>query len=160
MSVGRSRSEYRGEAGEQVGDVNGASGGVDGDSRGLGSVPERKRRDFARALGLRLSTSWWHLALGETGPPAEVGAAPRIEGARAALVPAPPVYDPGGPVLFVTGMTSAACLPAAEAEALLLGSPVVVVDQPPSARGMAAALEAAGYRRHCDFFTGTARAPG
>ncbi|MCW2935605.1 MAG: hypothetical protein JWM19_6567 [Actinomycetia bacterium] len=75
-------------------------------------------------------------------------------------MPAPPVYDPGGPVLFVTGMTSAACLPAAEAEARLLGSPVVVVDQPPSARGVAVAREEAGYRRHCDFFTGTAGAPG
>jgi hypothetical protein len=46
-------------------------------------------------------------------------------------------------------------LPAARAEAQRLGSPVVVADQPHSDTALAAALQGAGYHRHCDFFDGT-----
>jgi hypothetical protein len=117
-------------------------------------VPEPGRAGFARAQGLQRHTSWWHQTVEPTRPPAE-GREPRVEGATASLVPAPPVYDPGGPVLFLTAIQEfARVLPAARAEARRLGCPLVVADQPHRDTGLASALRQAGYRRHCDFFHG------
>ena len=121
-------------------------------------VPEPGRAGFARTRGLRLQSSWWHDAIEQVRPPAE-GHDLHVEGATASLVPAPRVYDPGGPVVFLTEIRDVArALPAARAEAQRLGSPVVVADQPQGDTALAGALEDAGYHRHCDFFDGTIEA--
>lgn len=118
-------------------------------------VPEPDRVGFARTLGLHLQTSWWHETIEQIRPPAESHDL-YVKGATARLVPAPRIYDPGGPVLFLTEIGDfARALPAARAEAKRLGSPVVVADQPHSDTALAAALQGAGYHRHCDFFDGT-----
>ena len=118
-------------------------------------VPEPDRAGFARTRGLHLQSSWWHDTIEQIRPPAE-GHDLRVEGATASLVPAPRIYDPGGPVLFLTEIRDfARALPAARAEAQRLGSPVVVADQPHSDTALASALQDAGYHRHCCFFDGT-----
>jgi hypothetical protein len=118
-------------------------------------APEPQRAEFARTLGLTLHNSWWHIAVEQVRPRAD-GQEPCVEGANAALVPAPRIYDPGGPVLFLTKIVNVArALPAAYAEAERLGSPVVVANQPHGAASLAGALEDAGYYRHCGFFEGS-----
>lgn len=119
--------------------------------------PERTR--FAVACGLELDTSWWHLdvdpATEEVEPATEAGTEPLLEGASAALVPAPPVYDPGGPVLLLREIADIVVLDGAPGEAARCGAPLVVVDQPSRDAPLARSLTEHGYLRHCDFFTGT-----
>ena len=121
-------------------------------------APEPDRAGFARTRGLHLQGSWWHDAIEQIGPPAE-GHDLHVEGATARLVQAPRIYDPGGPVLFLTEIRDfARALPAARIEAQRLGSPVVVAVQPHGDTALAGALEDAGYRCHCGFFDGTIEA--
>ncbi len=111
-------------------------------------VPERARADAARSLGLTVTESWWHrdLAVPVTGPPV-TGL-----GEDCRLVPAPPVYDPGGPVLLVTRVPDAASLAGAEQAAAARGATVSVVSQDPADHDLAHVLIAAGYRRTTDYY--------
>lgn len=113
-------------------------------------VPQKERTAVAVALGLRVAETWWHrdLELSDRlmGPV-------DLPGAR--LVAAPPVYDPGGPVLLVTEFRDADALQALEQRAAGAGARVSVVSQRPEDVGCADLLVAAGYRRTCDFRTGT-----
>ena len=118
-------------------------------------VPEAARRDFALGEGLGLLESWWHVEVSTWSSPA-ADAEPAVEGAVAHVVPAPPVYDPGGPILFLAEVKSPArALPAAHGQARDLGCPLVVVNQGRHDDVLGSALSSSGYRRHCDFFTGT-----
>ncbi|MEU3270985.1 hypothetical protein ABZ639_09055 [Saccharomonospora sp. NPDC006951] len=119
-------------------------------------VPDTERRRFADSLGLTLTTSWWHKEI--PGGPEHDEHTPHIEGAEARLVPAPPIYAPGGPVLFLTGVTEPAAA-VADARAAECGAALVVVDQPPGDPSLSAALAEAGYRRHCDFLEGRIAPP-
>lgn len=58
---------------------------------------------------------------------------PRLDGASASLVPAPPVYDPGGLITFVRDVLDVTAIGRARDEAVRCGSPLVVVDQPAGA---------------------------
>jgi hypothetical protein len=119
-------------------------------------APEPERSQFARAQGLQLQTSWWQLTVNQIQSSPGDGGQPRISGATASLVRAPQIYDPGGPILFVTGVADAQqALPLARAEAARLGSPVIVVDQRPDDQDLVSVLDNAGFYRHCDFFAGT-----
>lgn len=119
-------------------------------------TPEPERSQFAQAQGLQLQTSWWQLAVDQIRPSPDDGEHPRINGATASLVRAPQIYDPGGPILFVTDITDARqALPSARAEAERLGSPVIVVDQRPADKELGFVLDNAGFYRHCDFLAGT-----
>lgn len=121
-------------------------------------TPEVERRRFAEAQGLWLQTSWWQSTL-DPARPAREADRPDVEGATATLVPAPPIYDPGGPILFVTDVRApAAALDSAREEAARLGAPVTVVDQPATDDRLDLALLDAGFYRHCDFHTGTVAA--
>lgn len=121
-------------------------------------TPEVQRRRFAEARGLRLQTSWWQATLVPAGP-VRAGGRPDVEGATATLVPAPPIYDSGGPILFVTDVrASGAALDSAQEEAVRLGAPVVVVDQPATDDRLGVVLEEAGFYRHCEFHIGTVAA--
>ena len=112
--------------------------------------PERTR--FALDRGLVLARSWWHREVDATSPRGARAAVPRIAGAVVDLVPAPPIYDPGGPITFLRDVTDERALDGAPEEARRCGSPLVVVDQPAASRWLADALAARGYVRHCDFF--------
>jgi hypothetical protein len=124
-------------------------------------VQEPDRAAFARGQGLRLADSWWHLDAPSPQGAARRGAdaQPRVDGADAFLVPAPRIYDPGGPALYLSATRDPArALPSAHDQAVALGSPVIVVNQPAADAGLAGALAAAGYRRHCDYLDGTVSA--
>jgi hypothetical protein len=119
-------------------------------------VPEPDRAAFAQATGLVLAESWWHLAVAAGNTALDVDQVPRVAGAAAALVPAPRIYDPGGPVLFLSQVRDAdGALPIARTEARRLACPVVLVSQPPTDARLRAALATVGYHYHCDFFEGT-----
>jgi len=116
-------------------------------------VPERPRADAARAVGLTVAESWWHRDLGRqpSAPAAELG-----EDCR--LVPASPVYDPGGPVLLVRTVSDADTLTRAEQAAAVRGATVSVVSQDPADAALATLLTRAGYRRTTDYFSTPVRA--
>jgi hypothetical protein len=120
-------------------------------------VPEEPRADAARAVGLTVAESWWHRDLdarpaspSAQSAPAAAPAAELGEGCR--LVPAPPVYDPGGPVLLVTRVPDASALTHAEQAAAARGATVSVVSQDPADGALATLLTKAGYRRTTDYF--------
>jgi hypothetical protein len=127
------------------------SAALTGPVRWVCPVPEPARVRFAQAQGFETVESWWHWnvpwPLATASDPD-----PTVTGASARLVPAPPVYAPGGPVLFLTGVENTrTALADAMQIAPGLGSPVVVVSQPSGEEALAFELEAAGFVRHCDF---------
>lgn len=115
---------------------------------------EPARVAFATDCGMSLSTSWWHTDIPRRAARADAGEEPRLDGARVGLVPAPPVYDPGGPITHVWDVHDLTALDRARDEASRCGSPLVVVDQPAHRTGLARALRERGYVRHCYFFDG------
>lgn len=117
-------------------------------------VPEPARTAAARSLGLAVAESWWHRDL---EPSPHEAATDLGEGCR--LVPAPPVYDPGGPVLLVTKVADAGGLALAERAAAARGATVSVVSQAPADHGLAGLLTAAGYRRTTDYYYSAAALP-
>lgn len=119
------------------------------DLRFVCPVAEPARTKFAIDLGMSLDQTWWHRDL-----PAKVSAAAHdraiaVKGAAGRLIKAPPVYDPGGPVLLVFDVDGAAGLAAIEHAT----APAVVSvvsrkpDQPTEF------LTKVGYKRTTDFFT-------
>ncbi|MCW2813332.1 MAG: hypothetical protein JWN84_787 [Nocardioides sp.] len=116
-------------------------------------VAETERYAAAEALGLRLVETWWHRDL----PLVQVrGEGERVElstvGARGRLVPAPPVHDPGGPVLLVLEVETGAALAALEAEAAERGATVSVVSQRADDLMRELLLVDAGHARTTAFF--------
>ncbi|MDO9457891.1 hypothetical protein [Nocardioides sp.] len=116
-------------------------------------VAEPRRREAAEALGLRVAESWWHRDL----PLVQVrGESDRVElstaGARGRLVPAPPVYAPGGPVLLVTDVETGTALAALEDEAAERGATVSVVSQRADDLMRELLLVEAGHVRTTAFF--------
>ena len=112
-------------------------------------VFETRRMEAAIRVGLTSVEHWWHRDLPHRGPVVERegGDDPAVilEGAVGRLVPAPPIYSPGGPVLLVTEVESAASLGRIETEAARRGAPVSVVTQDPTDVGLATILTEAGY---------------
>jgi hypothetical protein len=115
---------------------------------------ETERLDAALDLGLEAAEIWWHRDL-EPGTGLNVVSEEHrlsVVGAEAQLVPSPPVYDPGGPVLLVTSLESVDGLRAAEQSAARRGARVSVVTQRPSDQPLAELLTAAGYTLTTYFF--------
>ncbi|CAN5430856.1 hypothetical protein BH11ACT8_BH11ACT8_04920 [soil metagenome] len=111
-------------------------------------VAEHERHAAAEAVGLRAVEHWWHRDLPTllaASPASGAGPALAVAGAVGRLVPAPPVYDPGGPVLLVTEASSTAALAAIEATAAGRGARVAVVSQHPDDTALRNLLNAAGY---------------
>ncbi|WP_148612390.1 hypothetical protein [Nocardioides rubriscoriae] len=116
-------------------------------------VAEAERRATAEAVRLRPVETWWHRDL----PLVQVrGEGDRVElstaGARGRLVPAPPVYDPGGPVLLVADVETGAALGLLEDEAAERGATVSVVTQRADDLMRELLLVEAGYVRTTAFF--------
>jgi hypothetical protein len=117
-------------------------------------VPETERLHFAVSLGLEVTESWWHVEVAQSaGAEAEQG--PEVGGATAEVVQAPPVYDAGGEILFLHEVTDPArALASAQDRAAAQANPLVVVSQMAGDMALVEALDAAGFRRHCDFVQG------
>jgi hypothetical protein len=130
---------------------------ISGSLRWVCPVPERERLDFVGRSGFELVESWWHRDIEAESTSGNDGGVVRVVGAVARLVPAPPVYEPGGPILFLTDVQKPdEALGDAVGKASVLGSPVVVVSQPAGDGSLAKRLEAHGFGRHCDFLDGQA----
>jgi hypothetical protein len=133
--------------------------GMVGRLRFVCPVPEFPRASAATAVGLAVAESWWHrdLMVVSSDLPHEVEPGVRVDGAVGCLVPAPPVYEPGGPVLLVTSLTDPDALSVIEGEAAQRGAPVSVVSQRPDDQELAKLLRSAGYKRTTDFYEGSTR---
>lgn len=83
-----------------------------------------------RDLSLRLVEEWWVMPLRAAGPATASG---RVDGTgfSGVLGPAPPVYDPGGPVLLADRVGDDVGLSVVEHEAAAMGAVLAVVPTPP-----------------------------
>jgi hypothetical protein len=133
---------------------------VEGDAvRFVCPVPETDRLHFAVRLGLEVVESWWHLEIPLTAGRA-AARDPKVSGATAVRVQAPPVYDPGGEIQFLRQVSDPArALASAQHNAAAQGNPLVVVSQMVGDAALVEALEASGFRRHCDFVQGRLAVP-
>jgi hypothetical protein len=115
---------------------------------------ESERLDAALDLGLEPAEIWWHRDLEPGTGLNVVSEDPRLSvaGVEARLVPAPPVYDPGGPILLATSVDSVDALRGAEQSAARRGATVSVVTQQPADQPLAEVLTAAGYTLTTYFF--------
>jgi hypothetical protein len=110
-------------------------------------------------LGLEVAESWWHVEVSLSAGGNDVRG-PEVDGATAEYVQSPPVYDPGGEVLFLREVTDPArALASAQHKAAAQGNPLVVVSQMVGDAALVEALEASGFRRHCDFVQGRVALP-
>lgn len=118
-------------------------------------VYEPERIVYAMAAGLTIQETWWLKELSSTGGGA--GAKVDLPGAEAITVGAPPVYAPGGPMLFLPAPQDAkTAVPAALEKAVELGC-AGVVNQMAGDDDLAMVLTQTGLRRHCDYVTGVVR---
>lgn len=118
---------------------------------------ERDRAEFAQAAGLAVSESWWLMEVPDSGG-GDVGTQVTVPGADALMVDAPAVYAPAGPILFLRAVANAdLALPAAISRVGDLGCAAVVVNQTVDDDDLAVSLAAAGFRQHCDYYTGGIR---
>ena len=116
---------------------------------------ERQKGEFARHIGLELAESWWLMELANSGG-GQAGAEIDLPGAAAVTVSAPPIYAPPGPILFLPALADATrALPAAIEQALKLGCAAVVVNQKAGDNASRTHLLKAGFRQHCEYYTGT-----
>ena len=113
---------------------------------------ESSRTSLAVDARLTLAESWWLVELTSGG--GDAGVAVDLPGCGAVTVAAPPIYAPPGPMLFLPSVTDADALPAALERARGLGCGGVVVNQRADDQSLVDALDAVGFRRHCDFFEG------
>jgi hypothetical protein len=117
-------------------------------------VPETERLHFAVSLGLEVTESWWHVEVPQSTAGKGVRG-PQVDGATVEYVQAPPVYDPGGEILFLRQVSDPArALPSVQHKAAAQGNPLVVVSQMVGDVVLVEALESSGFRRHCDFMDG------
>lgn len=125
-------------------------------------VPEPERRSAVEAVGLAVAESWWTKDLTPAADPEPPADDPKITAADASgvLVPAPPVYAPGGPVLLASnlgrdsGNPTGDALAELEQAAAAAGAVVAVVPQPADDTARAALLSRHGYLRTSDFHRG------
>lgn len=123
------------------------------DLRFVCPVPEPPRTHTAVTLGMTIVESWWHKDIDPNVPPIQrEDSSLTVDGASGRLVPAPPIYTPGGPVLLVFAADSAEALAAIEQKAATAGTTVSVVTQRPTNDHLTDLLSKATYKRTTDFF--------
>jgi hypothetical protein len=116
---------------------------------------EREKGEFAGRVGLELAESWWLRELAGSGG-GQAGSTVDLPGTTALTIAAPAVYAPPGPILFLPDATDAArAVPAAIKEAPRLGCAAIVVNEKSGDRPLQTHLTRAGFRQHCDYYTGT-----
>ena len=103
---------------------------------------EAKARLLAR-LSLSVTEQWWVRAVAPDGPPSAPGRV-RGPGFSGLLTPAPPVYDPGGPVFYADRMTPGTLAAEVEQAAAAHGAVVAVVPAAPGTE-RARELSAGGW---------------
>ncbi len=104
------------------------------------------------ALNLELTGQWWVRAL----LPAGERPAGQVTGTGFAglLGPAPPVYDPGGPVLLVSDLTGDADLADVEREAATMGAVLLIVPAAPGSSRSERLASRPGWTVASDWYLG------
>jgi hypothetical protein len=115
-------------------------------------VFEAGRAGAAQTMGFVVDETWWHRDLSDLVEPSVGFGDMSVGGAVGLLVPAPPVYDPGGPVLHVARVDDEASLARVEARGARCGATVSVVSQSPRDDRLAHILQTHGYTRTTDFY--------
>jgi len=117
-------------------------------------VFEREQMDAALTLAVALAEVWWHRDLEPATGLNVVSEDPAVsvDGAVGRLVPAPPVYDPGGPVLLVTSFESVDALTRVQQSAARRGARVAVVTHDPADTATTVRLVEAGFVVTTHFF--------
>jgi hypothetical protein len=114
------------------------------------------------ALSLELAEQWWVRALSPEGdeppgtPAGQSTSAWPVTGAGFSgfLGPAPPVYDPGGPVLQVGDLAADADLASVEREAAGMGAVLLIVPAVPASARAAAIARRPGWTVASDWYLG------
>jgi hypothetical protein len=115
------------------------------------------RRDFEKvalleSVGLTHGESWWVRVNDEQAQRAPAFGPVADCGVEALVIPAPPVYDPGGPVLLVTSIDSADCVNKIPLVAAEHGAVLAILPCPPE-RG--AAADGAGFVETARYYVGS-----
>lgn len=106
------------------------------------ALADEPKARVLRAVGLELVEQWWVMPI-QAASPSETPTAGRVHGPGFAglLGPAPPVYDPGGPVLLADQVPDTADPAAIEDEAGRLGAVLIVLPRQPGHRHESALRE-------------------
>ncbi len=110
-----------------------------------------------RSLGLVVGEQWWAKPVAPQTP-AAAGGQLQGPGFRALVGPAPPGYDPGGPVAFVRYLGPSGDLSEVESRAAQAGAALVVVPERPGG-DREGELESRGYEVAVQWYLGTPSRP-
>ena len=110
------------------------------------------KRTMLLDAGLAVAEEWWVKPLVPAAGAATTFGPLPVDGAEVVLVPAPPVYDPGGPVALLPPGTDHALLPTVERRAAEAGAVLAVARLDDGADR--AGVEAAGYEPTSAFLEG------
>lgn len=101
---------------------------------------DAEKRSFLVDAGYDTAAFWWVRSLAPTNSLAQ-----DLEGVEAIVGPAPPVYDPGGPVALATSRVEADAVSAFSDWAAASGAVLAIVPARTTDTSLANALEAGGY---------------
>jgi hypothetical protein len=121
---------------------------------------DEPKRDLLVELGLTVAARWWVKEL-EPASAASAWGPVTLEGAPALIMPAPPVYDPGGPVCLLGDIASDQA-GAAAAAAASLGAVLAIVQRERATSAVPSddpALDAAGFHNPSEFYEGDPASP-
>ena len=113
---------------------------------------DQPKRSMLISLDLKVAARWWVKELVATGDASTWGPA-TVAGVDALIGPAPPVYDPGGPVCLLGDVDPGRAGPAADAAAGL-GAVLAIVQLETDLEESEPALEAAGFHNPSEFYEG------
>ena len=115
---------------------------------------DEPKRALLRTAGYALEAAWWVQPLTPTAT-ASAATPPAPEGIEAVVAPAPPVYDPGGPVALALtlGESSAAQIARFGAWAARCGAVLAVVPARTADAALGEALASGGYAVASEWYT-------
>jgi hypothetical protein len=118
---------------------------------------DEPKRALLISLGLRPGARWWVKELTPLTEPTAWGPV-ELDGVAGLIMPAPPVYDPGGPVALFGDIPAADAAFGAEG-ARRSGAVLAIVRREGSPPEDEPELEAAGFHNPSEFYDGTPRRP-
>ena len=107
-----------------------------------------------RGAGMAVDVRWWVKPLDVSAPGTAYSGTVDGEGFDATLTAAPPVYNPGGPVVIVNRVDSAVALERAEEKSRDLGAVLVILPIEPSSSKQEEAARTRGYEVASEFYVG------
>jgi hypothetical protein len=119
---------------------------------------DEPKRSMLKGLGLQVAARWWVKELSPSADPQTWGPVD-VGPVRGLIGPAPPVYDPGGPVCLLGDADAEKAVRAADA-AEGLGAVLAIVQRETAAPDAEPELEAAGFHNPSEFYEGDPVAEG